>query len=246
MPTVSQSCSRGRNRANSAGFYAPATELRIMTEATERVAVACPSCSPAYPTVHETIATSGGLLTVRCTECGHVHKEEPPDEQLVTRRVVISEDGESFSSTVEAPADEWIAVGEEFVAETDEAILGVRITAIEIGPEERVEEALVRDVSTIWTRAVDNVAVNVTIHPSDGSREGTRSTKVYLPGDYEFTVGTVEALGSEEIRIEGIVVREDASGYPSRKLDHAGDTVPAKDAKRVYGRDETTDAWSAW
>lgn len=217
-----------------------------MTEATERVAVECPSCSPAADTVHEVLTTTGGLVTVRCTDCGHVHKEDPPRPTLVDRDVVVSQDGDSFTASVEAPADERVAVGEEFVLDTDEAILAVRITDIEVGPEERVETARVEDVTTLWTRAVDNVAVNLTIHPSDGSREGTRSVKVYLPGDHSFTVGESESLGDEAFFVEGVVVREDATGFPARKLDHPGDSVPAKDVKRVYGRDETTDAWSAW
>lgn len=217
-----------------------------MNEGTERVAVGCPSCSPAAETVHEVLTTTGGLVTVRCIDCGHVHKEEPPRPTMVEQDVIVSQEGESFTATVEAPADERVAVGEEFVLDTDEAILAVRITDIEVGPEDRVEAARVRDTETLWTRAVDNVAVNITIHPSDGSREGTKSVKVYLPGDHEFTVGAVESLGDEEFLVEGVVIREDATGFPARKLDHSGDSVPAKDAKRVYGRDETTDAWSAW
>lgn len=217
-----------------------------MTEASERVAVECPSCSPALETVHEVLAAGDARFTVRCIECGHVHKEQPPRERTVDRSVVVSQDGESFTATVTAPPDESVAVGEEFVLDTEEAILAVRITDIEIGPERRVSEARVEEVDTFWTRAVDNVAVNVTIHPSDGTREATRSVKLYVPGDHEFSVGAEETFAEETFRVEGVVIRDDATGYPDRKLDHAGDRVPAKDAKRVYGRDQTTDAWSAW
>lgn len=217
-----------------------------MTDGAERVAVACPGCSPGEPTVHEVLSTGGGLFTVRCGECGHVHKEEPPSEDTVERTVVVSQDGESTTATLAMPADEPIAVGEEFVVDTEEAILGVRVTAVEVGPEERVEEASPRDVETVWTRAVDNVTVDVTLHPTDGAHDATRGVSVPVPGDHEFAVGATESFGDEQFEVEGIVVRDDAVGYSARKFDRRGDAVPAKDIARVYARDETGDAWSAW
>ena len=212
----------------------------------ERVALDCPSCSPTLETVHEVLAAGGGHLTVRCTDCGHVHKEAPPDPETVERDVVVSQDGESFTATVEAPADETVAVGEEFVLETEEAIMEVRITALEVGPERRVDETSVRDVETFWTRAVDNVSVDVTVNPRDGSHDGTESVTVYVPGDYEFEVGGTESFGEHEFAVKSLHLREDARGYEFEKLDHPGDAAFAKDLKRVYADDETSDAWSAW
>ena len=98
----------------------------------------------------------------------------------------------------------------------------------------------------MWTRVVDNVGVNVTVHPKDGRRDETHSLKVYVPGDFEFTVGEVERFGEDEFEIEGVQVRDDVAGYRREKFDHEGDAVFAKDVKRVYARDETTTAWSAW
>lgn len=217
-----------------------------MSDQAERVSVACPRCSAGAPTVHEVLSTGGGLLTVRCRDCGHVHKEEPPREETVERTVVVSQDGESTTATLAMAADEPVRIGEEFVVDTEEAILGVRVTAIEVGPERRVESATPREVETVWTRAVDNVTVDVTLHPTDGRRDETRSVEVPVPGDHEFVVGESEAHGEEAFAVEGLVVRDDAAGYPSRKLDRRGDAVPAKDVARVYARDETADAWSAW
>ncbi len=217
-----------------------------MSEPAEQVAATCPSCSPRAATAHEVLSTGGGLFTIRCSECGHVHKEEPPREERVERRVIVSQEGDSITATVDAPASETVRVGEEFVVETDEMITAVRITDLQVGDELRTSEATVEDVETFWTRAVDNVAVDVTIHPSDGSHDGTRSIDVYVPGDHEFVVGAEEEHRDEVFSIEGIVVRDDAEGYQTDKLDRRGDIVMAKDAKRVYARDETTDAWSAW
>jgi uncharacterized Zn finger protein len=216
-----------------------------MTGTVQRVAVACPSCSPDLETVHEVLTTGGGHATVRCTECGHTHKERLETESELERDVVVSQDGESFTATVDVPADEELAVGEEFLLETGEAIMTVRITSLELD-DERTETAPAGDVRTIWTRAVGNVAVDATIHPTDGADDRTRSLAFHVPGDYEFVVGDEDELGDETFTIEGILLREDARGYDFDKLDHAGDAAAAKDVKRLYVRDESTTAWSAW
>jgi uncharacterized Zn finger protein len=215
-----------------------------MTASTERVGVPCPACSPEFETVHEVLKT-GGQATVRCTECDHVHKITLPEETTLQRDVVVSQDGESFKASTDVPAEETLAVGEEFLLETDEAIMTVRITSLELDSN-RVEEAHAEDVRTVWTRAVGNVSVNASLHPKGGEREGTRSETLHVPGDYEFVVGETDELGDLEFTIEGIHVREDAHGYQHEKLDHDGDKAFAKDIKRLLLRDETSTAWSAW
>ncbi|MFD1644255.1 HVO_0476 family zinc finger protein [Haloarchaeobius litoreus] len=217
-----------------------------MSEVADRLALPCPSCSPEFERAHEVLKERGQMYTVRCTECGHVHKERVEAEETVDVDVVVSQDGDSFTATVEAPVDETVATGEEFILDTDEAIMTVRITSLELDGERRVEEAEAGDVETFWTRAVGNVGVNVTIHPRDGRNNETRSERVYVPGDYEFVVGETETFDNDEFTISGIAVRADAEGYYHDKLDHDGDTVIAKDAKRVYAWDEETTAWSAW
>jgi uncharacterized Zn finger protein len=69
---------------------------------------------------------------------------------------------------------------------------------------------------------------------------------VQVPGDFEFRVGETEEFGDEKFYIKSIQVRDDASNYRFEQFDREGDMVYAKDIKRVYGRDETTSAWSAW
>jgi uncharacterized Zn finger protein len=214
-----------------------------MTETASRVAVVCPACSPEIETVHEVLA-EGGQATVRCTDCDHVHKTTIEGDTEVERTVVVSQSGESLTTTVGGPAGERIQIGEEFVVEADDALLVARITDIQVGTEERTDSAVMDDVETIWTRAVDNVALNVTLHPESG--DDTRGIEVRVPGDYEFEVGSTEELGGEEFTVEGMHVRENAVGYPAGKLDHRGDTAEAKDLKRIYARDESSSAWSAW
>jgi uncharacterized Zn finger protein len=217
-----------------------------MSETAERVAVTCPSCSPDVETVHEVLKDGGGRSTVRCTECSHVHKTKVETDEEVERDVVVSQDGESFTATVDAPPEETVAVGEEFVLDTPEAIMVVRITDLQLGDEVRREEAKVEAVETFWTRAVDNVRVNVTVNPTDGNRDDSRSVKIDVPGDYEFEVGQTEEFGEEEFTVKSIALRDDAAGYDFNPLGEDGDAAVAKDVKRLYADDETTSAWSAW
>ncbi len=217
-----------------------------MSDATpgERIGLPCPACSPDIETVHE-VLKPGGHVTVRCTECDHVHKEQLPGDTTLQRDVVVSQDGESFKAQVDVPEGEQLAVGEEFLLETEAAVVSARITSLETD-DGRAEEAPVGDVGTIWSRAVGNVAVNVTMHPKDGRHDETESFKLQVPGDYEFTVGETEEFGDEEFTVEGIHVRDDATGYEHEKLDFDGDMVFAKDINRLYVRDESSTAWSAW
>lgn len=231
-----------------AGFSVATGYLAVMSESSDRVPVTCPSCSPEEPVVHE-VLSPGGQSTVRCTDCGHVHKEriETPDEVDVD--VVVSQDGESWTSTLTAAAEEHVAAGDEYVVDTEEAIQQVRVTDIEVGPAQRTESAAMGDAETIWTRVVDNVGVNLTIHPKtgDGDTEQSRSERVFVPGDFEFTVGEVESFGDLEVEIEGVQLRDEVKDdYRFEKLEKDGDTAFAKDVKRVYTRDQQSSAWSAW
>ena len=216
-----------------------------MSEVADRLALPCPSCSPEFERAHEVLKERGQMYTVRCTECGHVHKERVEPDETVEVDVVVSQDGDSFTATVEAPVDETVATGEEFILDTDEAIMTVRITSLET-PEGRSEEGPASEVETIWTRAVGNVSVRVTAHPKSGEHDETRGFKLQVPGDYEFVVDETDELGGEEFTVEGIYLREDAHGYEHEKLDHGGDAALAKDIKRLYVIDESTSAWSAW
>ena len=215
-----------------------------MTDTAQRVPLPCPACSPDLEMVHE-VLSEGGQATVRCTECGHVHKESLPEQRTVERDVIVSQDGESFPASTDVPADEQLATGEEFLLETDEAIMTLRITSLET-EEGRTDSAGAEDVRTIWTRAVGNVTVSITAHPKSGDHDDTRSFDLQVPGDYEFVVGETDELGCEEFTVEGIYIRDDATGYDFEKLEHEGDGVVAKDVKRLYVRDESTTAWSAW
>jgi uncharacterized Zn finger protein len=213
----------------------------------QHVAVRCPACSARAETAHE-VLNRGGQATVRCGDCGHVHKTTLETDATVDRRVIVSQDDESDEATVEVPPDETLSVGDEFLVETDAAYLTVRVTSLETVEDARVESATAGAVKTIWSRAVGNVAVNLTLHPKDGGHDDTRSVKIQLPGDEEFVVGETHEYGGEEFTVERLLVREAATGYDRAGYDRDGDAAPAKDLKRVYARDEdaSSRAWSGW
>ena len=213
----------------------------------QRVAVRCPACSPGSETAHE-VLNRGGQATVRCSDCGRVHKTTIETETTVERRVIVSQEGDSEEAFVEIPPDEELSTGDEFLVETETALLTARITSLETTDGARVETAVAADLKTLWTRAVGNVAVNLTLHPKDGGHDETRSVKLQVPGDESFVVGETHEFGGEEFTVERLLVREDATGYDRTGYDHPGDGVPAKDLKRAYARDEDarSRAWSGW
>ena len=215
-------------------------------DAGDTLALSCPACSPHDDTVHE-VLKPGGTATVRCNDCEHVHKETIESTAAVEKRVIVSQGGESISTHIDVDPEETVAVGDEFVVDTPEAIFQARVTSLEQQDgDARPESAVADDLEAIWTRAIDNVSVNVTLHPNDDSRDDSRSLTINVPGDYELSVGATESFGDDEFTLTGLLVRDDAEGYRFDQFDEDGDMVYAKDCKRVYGVDEQTTAWSAW
>ncbi|MFB6284407.1 MAG: HVO_0476 family zinc finger protein [Halobacteria archaeon] len=199
----------------------------------EDVLVECPSCSFRQP--HE-VLKSNGDATVKCEECGHVHKVHVTSEREVERRVIVSQGDESFSAMVPMNASEKLNVGDEFVVDCDEGIFGVELTSIEVdsgcGTEnDRIERAEADDVETVWTRVVDNVEVPVTLH-RDKSEGEAKSHDLWVPGDYEFVVGETETVDGRDFEVTAFIDRDTGDRF---RLE--GDDVIAKNAKRVYGEE---------
>jgi len=188
--------------------------------------VDCPACSSREP--HEVLKTDG-QATVRCLACDHVHKERIHEPSTVEVRVVVSQGQDSFSTRTTVRADETVRVGDEFVLEADEGVFGVEVTSVEVpgdGDNRRVDESRADEAETVWTRAIDNVSVPVTLHTDDG----TVSRRMDVPGDYGFVVGDRETVDGEEFVVTAFVDRRTGD-----RLRAEGDDVQAKNAKRVYG-----------
>ena len=211
-----------------------------------QVAVECPACSPATAEVHE-VLKPGDLATVRCLECDHVHKVDDERSATIDVRAVISSGGTSERTTVSVPQDEQLVMGEEFVATVDGAPTGVRITSLELDGGERSTYAMADEITTIWTRAVDNVVLKATIHGANGGGADTQSEEIPLPGDVELTVGERIPHYDEPVSVDKIVLRDDAVSYERDSFQHQGDVVLAKDVKRLYATRTDGDSWkSPW
>ena len=220
-------------------------DRRQMPQHTGQQLLACPRCSPDDPIVHAVVAEGAGALTVRCDACGHVHKVQPTTAPTIERPIIISQDGESTRAIVPTAPDERVSCGDEFIVDTDAAIMQVRVTAIEDADGRRVDAATMATVQTLWTRAVDNVGVNVTIHPPD-ERDRSHSATVRLPGEYTLEVGATLDVDDATVTISGIRIRDAVTDYRHRTYDHPGDAVFAKDVQRVYAVADRSDPWSVW
>ncbi len=206
-----------------------------MSEVGDQVAVNCPACSPTIETLHE-VLTSNGDTTVRCLECQHVHRAKiethPPTREV---RTVVSQAGDSITTTIDVPDDAVFSVGQEFVVETDEAVFSVELTDIEGVDGARHDQLDIGDTATLWTRDIGNVAVPVTIHPPKRSERTSRSTTMHVPGDRMFEIGTEETIGDEPVSIFGILLRDDRG---ERKLNDPGERAIASDIDRLYVRSQ--------
>lgn len=215
-----------------------------MYEAGERVAVVCPACSRERTTVHE-VLNDGSEPTLRCLECRHVHRASVDLEPSTTTvRTVVSQGGESVTTSVEAPIDAVFEVGQEFVAETDDAVFSVEVTAIESHTGGRHDSLAVDETATLWTRDIGNVAVPVTIHPPARSDRGSRSITMHVPGERTFEVGSDERVDGEPTRVAGILLRE--TDARPRKLNERGDAAEARAIDRLYVRSRRRVSTTPW
>jgi uncharacterized Zn finger protein len=181
----------------------------------------CPGCSE--ETAHQVVAR-GRKLMARCLSCGVTHHvEEPAEPRPVLVRTIVSEEDVSRVCLVELEPGEVCRVGDSFVAECGQDFVGVEVTAIEKGAR-RVKRARGEEVSTLWTRKVEEVIVRISVH--DGRT--TTPVLVKLPGDEPLVVGEVYTFGRRRIRISRI--KERKGGILWRE----GQKIEARRIKRVF------------
>jgi uncharacterized Zn finger protein len=181
--------------------------------------VECPSCSPDKKVLHQ-VLRAGKKLVVRCGTCHATQQVEAPHSGSPLKlKVVVSHYGQSHLRWFELEARERLYVGDEVIVE-NASIDVVRITAIELKDGVRTTEAAAESISVLWAERIDKVVVKIAVHAG----KTTRSNKVSFDGEKEFVVGAEEKLG----KIVRIKVRQ------GPVLDRAGQSVLAKDVRRVY------------
>lgn len=179
-------------------------------------------------TEHEVLSSSH-LLVIRCNACKTTRKVTPPKEPDIIRiKTVVSREDQSNVCYAELYADETVSVGDRIIAESEgEEGAGVEVMSIEIG-DKRVETAKSSEISTLWTRVIDEVIVRVSVH--DGKT--TIPLFVACDGDEHFTVGELckgGVKGTIRYRITHIKNRDGSI----RKRE--GKYEPASRIKRIYG-----------
>jgi uncharacterized Zn finger protein len=188
------------------------------------ITVNCPVCGD--ETEHEVVSDGRNLL-VRCTVCGghqRMAKEKEQEEQPLAVKAIVSREGQSIVCSIELAANDQCHVGDHLVAECGEEAFGVEVTAIESG-EKRVQRAKAPAIDTLWTRAIEQVIVKISIH------DGRKTIPLYMEcdGELPFVVGEVIAVDKKRVRISHIKLRD---GPLMRK---EGWKAVAHRIKRAYG-----------
>ena len=182
----------------------------------------CPECKD--ETEHEVIAESRDLL-VRCTSCGHhqrLPKEREPQALMI--KTIVSKEGTSRVCGIEFAEDDECSVDDHLVAECGDDAFGVEITAIESG-EKRVQRAKASEITTLWSRTIEQVVVKISIH------DGRKTIPVYMECDGEtpFIVNEMYVVSGKRFKISHLKLRD---GPLMRK---EGWKTVAHRVKRIYG-----------
>ena len=182
----------------------------------------CPECRD--ETEHEVLSESRDLL-VRCTTCGHHHripKEKEPQALMI--KAIVSREGTSQVCGIELAGDDVCNVDDHLVAECGDDAFGVEVTAIEVGGK-RVKRAKAASITALWTRAIEQVVVKISIH------DGWKTLPLYMEcdGEQEFVVGERYAAGNKRFTVTHLKLRD---GPLMRK---EGWKTVAHRIKRVYG-----------
>jgi uncharacterized Zn finger protein len=182
----------------------------------------CPECND--ETEHEVVAESRDLL-VRCTTCGHhqrVPKEREPEALMI--KTIVSKEGTSRVCEIELAEDDECSVDDHLVAECGDDAFGVEITAIEAG-EKRVQRAKARDITTLWSRTIEQVVVKISIH------DGRKTIPVYMEcdGEQPFVVNEMYVVSGKRFKVSHLKLRD---GPLMRK---EGWKTVAHRVKRIYG-----------
>jgi uncharacterized Zn finger protein len=182
----------------------------------------CPECGHA---VEHTVLSETRQLRVRCDVCGTVHLVVPEKEKRPLQvKTIVSEERTSRICVIELAPGEICGVGDRHVAECGDEYIGVEVSAIERGPQ-RVRRARAEDITSLWTRKIEEVLVRVSVH------DGRKTTPLVLEvsGEEPFVVGEVYRQGNRRFRIAHMKLRDGAS------LRKEGQKAVARRLKRMYG-----------
>jgi uncharacterized Zn finger protein len=181
----------------------------------------CPGCG--HETEHQ-ILKEGAELLVECSGCSHVHRVRIPEPTEIRVKAIVSDRDRSRVCEVELTDGEEVAVTDHLAALCAGDVAGVEVTAIESGGQ-RVMRAAAEEISTLWTRAIEQVVVKVSVHRG----RTTEPLRISCTGDQEFTVGGIAAAGKTSFRISHMKLRN------GRVVRSEGGKAAAREITRIYG-----------
>ncbi len=186
------------------------------------MSVFCPVCNEECE--HQVLREAAELV-VQCSECGRIHRiPKPPEPRMLTVKAIVSRETESQVCSVEMLEGEVVSLGDRIAAECGDEVFGVEVTGIETG-EKRVRRAEAGEVTTLWTRGIEQVVVRASVH------SGRTTLPLYqtAEGEEEFVVGESYTFGGRRIKISHIKLRD---GPVIRK---DGWKTVARRVRRIYG-----------
>ncbi len=182
----------------------------------------CPSCGKEND--HAILKEASDLL-VQCADCGNIfHIARPQEPEVRVIRTVVSDAEISEVGSVELLEDEICGVGDLLVVEVGDEVFTVEVTGIECGDKRR-NAAKAYEISTLWTRLVDEVVVKVSVH----DKRRTIPYYIRCEGERDFVIGEIEKVEKIPFRITHIKLR---NGSMMRK---EGWKAYARKITRVYG-----------
>ena len=194
------------------------------------IEIPCPECSPKEDVQHE-ILKPGRNPVARCMDCGHVHSYTVEKPRLKEVKVIVSKMENTVVLRCLFDETERFDVDDEIVADDENSgeAYPVMITSIECGSR-RPAFSKVKDIDTIWARAIDEVTVRIAIKKG----EITSSVLQKVPGDFVYVVGADLKIDKKILPILAIKVR--GGGFRRKE----GDAVPAKKVKRIFTKDHAS------
>lgn len=198
-----------------------------MAEAPSRVYVQCPT--EGEETLHDVLKGEVGErgdwtldAVVECRDCGATHQvtvREAGDEPV---RVVVSEGAESRTTEIELPRDATVSTGEKLVVDGSPVL----VTDVERDDGERVDEAAIGLVETLWAKDHATVTLKFSVH-----EEGleTRALEMETHPKDAIAVGDEVDLAGRTVRVHAVKTGEDL-------LEERGQRAPAEEIVRVYAQ----------
>ncbi|HOJ97639.1 MAG TPA: HVO_0476 family zinc finger protein [Methanospirillum sp.] len=182
-------------------------------------------CATCKEETEQEVLSEARDLIIRCTVCGLTSRRPlPPEPEPIYVKTIVSREAESYVGRAELMKGEIVSVGDHIVAERDDGeVAGVEIMSLEVG-DKRVTKAAAEEIDTIWSRAIDEVIVRISVH------DGKKTIPLYVAceGDERFTIDEIVSIDRIRARIDHICLR---NGMIQRRK---GKYEVANRIKRIY------------